>query len=106
MPVQFPYPETSWAQGRIRKRGDRNNNNNDDDETRFGARVQLASDVRRGRPQLEEPGLAEAERLAGASFRGRGGPAARSEVTKGAGGLSPDVIQEHKSQIQGFGQQW
>jgi hypothetical protein len=49
--------------------------------------------------RIEEPGIAEAERLAGAGIAARGG------VTK-SGALSPDVIAQHKSAIQGMANQW
>src|SRR5262249_1101348 len=80
------YPETPWSVGRMRK----------------------VADVRRGRPELEEPGIAEAERLAGANIfaRGGGATAQRAEAIRGAGGISPDLIQQQKAQLQAFGSQW
>jgi hypothetical protein len=92
MPIKFQYPEIGWSTGKMRRRGQRpdNGNGNGDD-----ARVMQVMDVRRGRPELEEPGIAEAEKMAGAGIEARGG-----------GGLSPEIIQQHKSQILGFAQQW
>jgi hypothetical protein len=62
---------------------------------------QLAMDVRRGRPELEEPGIAEAEQLAGASraLSARGGitPAGRIEGVTGA--APADVISQHHAQL-------
>jgi hypothetical protein len=55
--------------------------------------MRKVADVRRGRPELEEPGIAEAERLAGAGLAARGG-------------VSPDVIQQQKAQITAFANQW
>jgi hypothetical protein len=69
MPLQYPYPERGWSNGKMRK----------------------VSDIRRGRPELEEPGIAEAAALAGA------GRAAR-------GGISADIIQQQKSQITALAQ--
>ena len=72
MAVRFDYPQNGWSNGKMRKRGD----------------TQVAMDVRRGRPELEEPGIAEAEKLAGASaaLSARGGP-----VGAGAAMLDPQV---------------
>jgi hypothetical protein len=83
MPLRYPYPENGWSTGRMRKRGEK-----PEGET------ELAMDLtRRGRPELGGPGVAEAEKLAGAFARGRGG-------------LSPDTIAQQKAAIQGLGQQW
>ena len=98
MPIKFPYPEVGWSVGRMRKRGERNGNGNGDDEPQ----VRQVMDVRRGEPQLEEPGLAEAEKLAGGGVGTRGGTMAqtRADVIRGARGVSPEIIQEHKLQLQ------
>src|SRR5262245_24826230 len=71
MPQQFPYPENNWATGKMRK----------------------VADVRRGRPELEEPGIAEAEKLAGAGIGARGG-------------ISSGINQQQKAQVQAFANQW
>jgi hypothetical protein len=71
--------------------------------------VQLVSDVRRGRPELEDPGLAEAEKLAGANIFARGGGATRADTSKlmqrltgteTGGAVSPETIAQHKLQLQ------
>jgi hypothetical protein len=83
-PIKFDYPTEGWSTGTMRKVA-----------------------MRRGRPELEEPGIAEAEKLAGAGIAARGGSTtARAEVIKGAGGLSPDVIEQQKSQITAMGNHW
>ena len=82
---RFDYPQVGWSVGKMRKRGEKINN---DDEQPY----QLAMDVRRGQPDIGG-WTAEAEKLAGAGIGARGG-------------ISPDVIQQQKSAIQAFGQQW
>ena len=86
MAVPFEYPQNGWSTGTMRK----------------AKRQQLAMDVRRGRPELEEPGIAEAEQLAGASkaLSARGGTMAAGRVENVAGGATPmDVINAHKDQL-------
>lgn len=70
-PIRFDYPDPGWSTGKMRK----------------------LSDVRRAQPQFEEPGIAEASRLAGAGIGARGG-------------ISPGVIEQQKAAIQSMGQQW
>src|SRR5262245_46193717 len=84
---EYPYPEQDWAVGRMRKRGDQ----------------YAMMQKRKGEPEF---GGADIERAAGMGLQARGASTARSEVTRGAGGLSPDVIQQQKSQIQALSQQW
>src|SRR5262249_55922362 len=100
MPVngngRFEYPENGWAVGKRRKKNmypDMTQNDNGED--------QVAMDVRRGRPELEEPGIAEAEKLAGAGIAARGGTMAqtRADVIKGARGVDPETIQTQKQQL-------
>jgi len=78
MPVHFPYPETGWSTGRMRKAA-----------------------MRRGTPEIEQAGIAEAEKLAGASraLSARGGitPAGRVEGITGAAPI--DMISQHKEQL-------
>src|SRR2546423_286648 len=56
MPVngngQYEYPLLGWSTGKTRKRGQKENGDY--------AEWQVAMEVRRGEPQLEEPGIAEA----------------------------------------------
>jgi len=58
-------------------------------------------DIRRGRPELEEPGIAEAEKLAGASkaLSARGGIAPAGRVEQATGATPADVIQQHHSEL-------
>lgn len=114
MPVNsdgtYQYPQNGWSTGRMRRRGQRPDNPNGNGD----GRIQLAMDVRRGRPELEEPGIAEAEKLAGAGLGARGGAtqADRERVISGvrgmmgADGLSPETIASHKSQIIAMTNQW
>jgi len=71
MPIRVQYPDPGWSTGKMRKVGD----------------------VRRGRPELEGPGIAEAEKLAGAGIAARGG-------------TSPNVIPQQRAQLEAFGQQY
>ena len=78
----FEYPTNGWSTGTMRKAKGR----------------QMAMDVRRGQPELEEPGIAEAEKIAGASkmLSDRGG----SARIEGLMGTSPaDLIAQHKEQL-------
>jgi hypothetical protein len=90
-PVRFNYPTTNWAVGKMRKVGDRSRNGDDD------AKVQLASDVRRAQPELEEPGIVEAEKLAGAGIGARGGSVA---TRAGATAVAPETVDEVKAGLQ------
>jgi len=69
-------------------------------------RMRRVADVRRGRPELEEPGIAEAEKLAGASA----GLAARGGVTPGMRveqAVTPmDQITQHRDQLQDAADQY
>jgi hypothetical protein len=79
----------------MRRRGEKPDNGDDAD-------VQLVSDVRRGRPELDEPGIAEAEKLAGANIFARGGRtdlATRAAEMRGGGGVSPETIERNKAQL-------
>jgi hypothetical protein len=85
---RYEYPEKSWSEGRMMKKGE----------------TQLAMMLRRkGEPEF---GGTEMDRAAGMGLTARGGPRARAEVTRGEGGLSPDVIQQQKAQTQAPGQQY
>jgi hypothetical protein len=106
----------------MRRRGERIDNGNGDDAT-----VQQVADVRRGQPDIGG-WTAEAEKLAGSGIGARGGgvtglatraligkpkvgtmfsrgtettepTTTRAEVIKGAGGVSPETIQEQKAQL-------
>jgi len=93
MAIQYPYPQTDWAVGKMRKRGQ-----------------QYAMDIqRRGQPDLSGgPGIAEAEQLAGASkmLSARGGPVVGGARVEGITGPNVgDQIAAHKEQISNAYQQ-
>ena len=85
MAARFDYPQNGWSTGTMRKAKGR----------------QMAMDVRRGRPELEEPGIAEAEQLAGASkiLSARGGVAPAGRVEGVTGATPMDVISQHRDQL-------
>jgi hypothetical protein len=92
MPLQYPYPENGWSTGKMRKRGQKPEGEYD-----------VAMDIqRRGQPQIGQPEFEQAGALAA---RG-GSTTARAEVVKGARALSPDVIEQQKSQITAMGNHW
>ena len=85
MAARFDYPTEGWSTGTMRK----------------AKRPQLAMDIRRGRPELEEPGIAEAEKLAGASkaLSARGGITPVGRVEQATGATPMDVINAHHDQL-------
>jgi hypothetical protein len=93
--VKFDYPEVGWSTGKMRKRGEKPEPKGE----------QYAMDLtRRGQP--DSGMLTEMDRAAGFGLTARGASTARAEVTRGAGGLNPEIIQAYKAQTQGFGQPW
>jgi hypothetical protein len=94
---KYEYPEEGWSTGRMRKKGEKPE-----------GQYEVASMIPalRMRPDTRGWGV-ELERFAGAGMSARGGStAARAEVSRGAGGLNPEIIQAYKAQTQAPGQPW
>jgi hypothetical protein len=88
---QFDYPETSWSEGKMRKKGD-----------------QYAKMDRLQRTLPGEGGqLAEMDRAAGMGIAARGGSTGTFSVpgtvpiARATGDFTADIIASHKDQLQG-----